>query len=782
MTSDDTINYQMNRAMVNQSTYSSTVNILLSNDNQVIKSFSIISQKQVKSSNNHYSNNFKITEFVLKQQSNNNTYNINTNSNNKKVSFQEEDDDDVNAESNYLGRFIEFTNDTFKQLLLDKEDIVKKKFVELLSFSYHPNVAQLYELYYMIKKEEEENENIIGLFYLTEYLPDENKLIEIIKSTPTTPRITTTNENNQISTINNNNIPKLTLDHYIYFFTQLVDIFVMFHTKHYIYSNNHFVRYMNNSLYLKVEEHFLQKRCFIYLTLGLEDVLNLIIEEENIKQSFEPENEVNSIIITSKLKEEELIEQERLNVSNLGLLFYQWIIKDEKREEHLSSSYHLLDETTTRTKLEEQCTDRNVIDILLDLLYSKNNNSTSSFFNNSLNINQLHFNPYLMKFKKTFLYQQEKQLQNEFFILKKKVEFFEKMKTGISHLISPFIMNNINSNSNSSNNLNEEDKELSRLDSNESIGDITQNGTKVIKDINGFDQLVNNGGDRSSLSRSTSYTSPRRQSAMANHRHSLRLHYTHINSEDELRNYMSDQETSNEQVIVEKKTSNSGGNNDKDLLKGIFKNKKTSDLISASSKPTNKEIDDLFNVLYKQQKEAFKFNAETRHNYFSTINNSRTLTLVQNKLIGSDYFTARCEQKITTLNNYIKIRIDKINSDNDLVIGIITKEHDDKLNKKGGALGTKRLQHSFGINFLNGQCGIDDHWKKFCQGKLLKDKYILQVTYLYEKKCLNLKYQTDEKSEVVSLGDCFEGEIDSKSEWFFAVSLYREKSSVTILE
>ncbi|EFC36539.1 predicted protein [Naegleria gruberi] len=571
-----------------------------------------------------------------------------------------EDEDNIEY---CVGRYIHFIDDNFKSSILGNELELKRKFIELLSLSYHVNVAQVYDLYLVIDQNSEEFEpKFTGLFYTMEYIPSEIKLSDLLKST----------------------FGNMSTDSAIHIFTQVLDVIMMFHSRNRTFNNNNLVKQLlENDIFIRDNlSGDVKKQIGIYLNLEtfLQTDLNADLEKE---------------------KQE--------NIWNLGHLLFKLIVKDST-----FLKIDAIDEEKTWSILEENCSDRHIVDLIMSVLTNDKTKRPKS-------ISEIKYSPWLMRFRKFKYFAEMKVKQSQIDQLNQQVEFSEKVKQNINDLLGPLILKHHEQGIVVSPNLNDSSPRKSSASTQQARSQTVKARRKSVKYNNGI-QLV----DDKSLKKVPSKSN---------------------------------------------------------LMVGMFKNKMVTE-VKGQAKPShdpkeNVNVDEYYQMVFKQQKQSFIFETGCKHNYFNLSNHQKTLTLLQNKVFGSDYYTARCEQKVTPLNNEVAFKIEKLSAENEIVIGLVSKDNDWRICKKGGILGSKKLQNSYGINFVSGQAGYMDSWKKFTKNKLLKEKATVIVNFNFDKRCLSVKVIMDDIS--TDLGTCFDDSIDLKVEWYFAVSLYKEKSAVSIV-
>ena len=336
-------------------------------------------------------------------------------------------------------------------------------------------------------------------------------------------------------------------------------------------------------------------------------------------------------------------------------------------------------------------------------------------------IAEIIYSPHLMRYNKMRYFMDIKSTQSQTDRMKNQLDFYDKLRLGIKQLVTPLV-----------DNLTIDHERVKSLDNS---------------------------------------ISPRKtpEAIKARNRRSLRV----------LNNSM-DEEIENTLELQDKSSPRRKNTAKGNMMVGMFKNKLEVQMKPSHDPKDNVNMEEYFQMVLKQQKVQYKFDTGCKHNYFSISNQQRSLTILQNKIFGAEYYTARCEQKVTPLNNEISFKIEKINPENDIVIGITSRDNDSRISKKSGVLGSKRVANSYGVNFLTGQAGCMDVWRKYTKAKLLRDKCVVTITFDFDKRCLRYKV-VFEDSITTDLGVCFEDSLDLKVEWFFAVSLFKEKSAVTIL-
>ncbi|KAG2381932.1 hypothetical protein C9374_005724 [Naegleria lovaniensis] len=651
----------------------------------------------------------------------------------------EEDEDltsDTEDEDNIeycVARYIHFgeNSESLSQSVLNNEGELKKKFVELLSLSYHVNIAQLYDLYLVIDTStrnstlESNSLKITGLLYTMEYIPSSIKLTELLSQNSIPSSTTSSTTTNSLETI--------TPDGALFIFNQLLEVLMMFHSKNKVFPNKAMTRQLlENDMFIRGNvSSELQKHVGIYL-----NVESYLLSILNQKQVVELTHDM------------ELGKME--NIWNAGYLLFKLIVQKDCPNLTMGS----IDEEKTNSILEENCSDRRIVSLVMNLLTNDTSKRPQSVF-------EILYSPWLLRFKKFRIFTDMKQRQQQFDSMNHQIQFHERMKSTMNQLLNPLLISS----------------RMHLTSSDPNGGMVDAGGDGMDRNMNG---VSSGGGSSARIPRKGTLAAVNQKKRM-----SLKLYYSTVSSDLTEETTTTSQPTRNGASSPTSSPLTRKNSSKSNLMVGMFKHQKSKTEVQIT-KPShhdpkeNVNVDEYYQLVLKQQKQSFKFDTSVKHNYFGVTNNQKTVTLLQNKMFGSDYYTIRCEQKITPLNNEIQFKIDKVNIDNEIVIGIISKDYDHKISTRSGILGSKKLSNSYGLNFVSGQVGHSDQWKKFTKNKLLRDKATVVVNFNFDKRCLNVKMILDDA--ISDLGTCFDDSIDIKIEWYFAVSLYREKTALTIVQ
>nr|CAG4713731.1 unnamed protein product [Naegleria fowleri] len=670
-----------------------------------------------------------------------------------------EDDEDLTSDSEdednieyCVARYIHFgeNSETLIQSVLNNEGELKKKFVELLSLSYHVNIAQLYDLY-LVVDESSNPFKITGLLYTMEYIPSSIKLTELLLS----PTVSTSTNSTIASTVSTSTQQSscqksvmhsmnhtfmenacVTPDCAVHIFNQFLEVLMMFHSKNKVFPNKFMTSHLlENNMFIRGNvSSELQKHVGIYLNV---------------------ESYLLSILNQSVVVVEQDIESGKMeNIWNAGYLLFKLIVQKDCPKLTMGS----IDEEKTNSILEENCSDRRIVSLVMNILTNDTSKRPQS-------VSEILYSPWLLRFKKFRLFTDMKQRQQLIESMNHQIQFHERMKTTMNQLLTPLL---------SSRHLTADHQE-------NETGNVVNGGLNITATTTALTNLDSN---RIMNGSASAARHPRKGTLTAvnqKKRMSLKLYYSTVSAELNQHQHEEAHQTRNGAASPTSSPLTRKNSSKSNLMVGMFKHQKSKTEVSKPSHDPkeNVNVDEYYQLMLKQQKQSFKFDTSVKHNYFGVTNNQKTVTLLQNKMFGSDYYTIRCEQKITPLNNEIQIKIDKVNADNEIVVGIISKDYDHKISTRSGILGSKKLPNSYGLNFVSGQVGHNDQWNKFAKSKLLRDKAIVVLNFNFDKRSLNVKMILDDA--ISDLGTCFDDSIDIKIEWYFAVSLYREKTALTIV-